>query len=119
MAGWESGRSLGLLSWGEVSGVGSGGQRPAEAGKVDGAELGGARLRSAWPGRGARRISTLFGAQSGSKRRGPSGFGGFGKAPKTFGNPRRGEGKGGGIGGVGGDGKETLHPPKQLATCSS
>lgn len=118
MAGWESVRSLGLLSWGEVSGVASGGQRPAEAGKVDEAELGCARLRSAWPGRGARRISTVFGAQSGSRRRGPSGFG-FGGAPKTFGNPRRRKNSLRVGGGWEGTGKVTLHPPKQLATCFS
>lgn len=72
MAGRESGRSLGLLSQGEVSGVVSGGQRPAEAGKVDGAELGSAVFGSARPDLGAG----LGGSRQCSEHsRGPSGEG--------------------------------------------
>lgn len=61
---------------GEVSGIASGGQRPAEAGKVDGAQLGDARLSSVRTGRGARRDSAVFGTESGPRRREPSRFGG-------------------------------------------
>lgn len=83
--------------------------------------LSSALLGSARPGLGAG----LGGSRQCSEHsRGPSGEGRAASAASE--RPRRysetlGEGRANevGSGGVGGESKETLHPPKQLATCSS
>lgn len=97
---------------GDVSGVASGGQRPAEARKVDGAPLGSARQGSARAGCGARRDSLLFGTEWGGRGRAERAEL-LSRGPKAFGMLREEREERGWYARVC---KLTLHLPSQLLT---
>lgn len=77
----------------EVSGVASGGQRPAEAGKVADAQLGGARLGADWA-RGSEGLGSVRnGVGAPAERTEP-----LRRGPKAFGKAQGSRGWGAGVG---------------------